>query len=123
MQVNHLDVKTAFLHRDLDQELYMELPEELRLINEVLQGLDFAYAYIDDVLIASDSENQHVSHLQQLLGRLRDYGLTINETKCTFGQPSVKFLGFIITNARISPDPQRVQAIKDIPIPDTVGKL
>ncbi|UYV81363.1 hypothetical protein LAZ67_20000943 [Cordylochernes scorpioides] len=76
-----------------------------RLINEVLQGLDFAYAYIDDVLIASDSENQHVSHLQQLFGRLRDYGLTINETKCTFGQPSVKFLGFIITNAGISPDP------------------
>ncbi|UYV67975.1 hypothetical protein LAZ67_5002684 [Cordylochernes scorpioides] len=82
-----------------------------RLINEVLQGLDFAYAYIDDVLIASDSENQHVSHLQQLFGRLRDYGLTINETKCTFGQPSVKLLGFIITNAGISPDPQRVQAI------------
>ncbi|UYV63704.1 hypothetical protein LAZ67_2005371 [Cordylochernes scorpioides] len=94
-----------------------------RLINEVLQGLDFAYAYIDDVLIASDSENQHVSHLQQLFGHLRDYGLTINETKCTFGQPSVKFLGFIITNAGISPDPQRVQAIKDTPIPDTVGKL
>ncbi|UYV85170.1 hypothetical protein LAZ67_X004800 [Cordylochernes scorpioides] len=94
-----------------------------RLINEVLQGLDFAYAYIDDVLIASDSENQHVSHLQQLFGRLRDYSLTINKTKCTLGQPSVKFLGFIITNAGISPDPQRVQAIKDIPIPDTVGKL
>ncbi|UYV66857.1 hypothetical protein LAZ67_4003114 [Cordylochernes scorpioides] len=94
-----------------------------RLINEVLKGLDFAYAFIDDVLIASDSENQHVSHLQQLFGRLRDYGLTINETKCTFGQPSVKFLGFIITNTGISPDPQRVQAIKDIPIPDTVGKL
>ncbi|UYV75788.1 hypothetical protein LAZ67_13001363 [Cordylochernes scorpioides] len=94
-----------------------------RLFNEVLQGLDFAYAYIDDVLFASDSENQHVSHLQQLFGRLRDYGLTIKETKCTFGQPSVKFLGFIITNAGISPDPQRVQAIKDIPIPDTVGKL
>ncbi|UYV80713.1 hypothetical protein LAZ67_19001520 [Cordylochernes scorpioides] len=84
---------------------------------------NFAYAYIDDVLIASDLENQHVSHLQQLFGRLRDYGLTINETKCTFGQPSVKFLGFIITNAGISLDPQRVQAIKDIPIPDTVGKL
>ncbi|UYV69028.1 hypothetical protein LAZ67_6002107 [Cordylochernes scorpioides] len=78
-----------------------------RLINEEFQGLDFAYAYIDDVLIASDSENQHVSHLQQLFGRLQDYGLTINETKCTFGQPSVKFLGFIITNAGISPDPQR----------------
>ncbi|UYV75795.1 hypothetical protein LAZ67_13001374 [Cordylochernes scorpioides] len=45
----------------------------------VLQGLDFAYAYIDDVLIASDSENQHVSHLQQLFGRLRDYGLTIKK--------------------------------------------
>ncbi|UYV81606.1 hypothetical protein LAZ67_20001679 [Cordylochernes scorpioides] len=76
-----------------------------RLINEVLQGLDFAYAYIDDVLIASDSENQHVSHLQQLFGRLRDYGLTITETKCTFSQTSVKFLGFIITNAGILPDP------------------
>ncbi|UYV79706.1 K02A2.6-like [Cordylochernes scorpioides] len=68
-------------------------------------------------------KNQHVSHLQQLFGRLRDYGLTINETKCTFGQTSVKFLGFIITNVGILPDPQRVQAIKDIPISDTVRKL
>ncbi|UYV77155.1 hypothetical protein LAZ67_14003460 [Cordylochernes scorpioides] len=92
-------------------------------INKVPQRLDFAYAYIDDILIASDSDNQHVSHLQQLSGRLRDYGLTINKTKCIFGQTSVKFLGFIITNAGILLDPQRVQAIKDIPIPDTVGKL
>ncbi|UYV84715.1 hypothetical protein LAZ67_X003181 [Cordylochernes scorpioides] len=84
-----------------------------RLINGVLQGLDFAYAYIDDVLIASDSENQHVSHLQHVFGRLRDYGLTINETKCTFGQTSVKFLGFIITNTGILPDAQRVQVIED----------
>ncbi|UYV78910.1 hypothetical protein LAZ67_17000240 [Cordylochernes scorpioides] len=64
-----------------------------------------------------------VPNIMDFASHLHDYGLTINETKCTFGQPSVKFLGFIITNAGISPDPQRVQAIKDIPIPDTVGKL
>ncbi|UYV63103.1 transposition, partial [Cordylochernes scorpioides] len=44
-------------------------------------------------------------------------------TKKETQELAVKFLGFIITNAGISPDPQRVQAIKDIPIPDTVGKL
>ncbi|UYV77439.1 hypothetical protein LAZ67_15001025 [Cordylochernes scorpioides] len=77
-------------------------------------GLNFTYA--DKVLIAYNTEEQH------LLGCLREYNLTINETKYTLGQTWVKFLGFVITNAGNWLDLQRVQAIKDIPIPDTLGK-
>ncbi|UYV77438.1 hypothetical protein LAZ67_15001024 [Cordylochernes scorpioides] len=67
--------------------------------------------------MAYNTEEQH------LLGCLREYNLTINETKYTLGQTWVKFLGFVITNAGNWLDFQRVQAIKDIPILDTLGKL
>jgi len=53
-----------------------------RFINEVLQELDFRYAYIDDILVASNSEEQHEAHLRQLFTRLTEYGVRINPSKC-----------------------------------------
>jgi len=56
-----------------------------RFIDEVLQGLEFCYAYIDDILIASISEEEHLRHLTILFERLRKYGVVINPAKCVFG--------------------------------------
>lgn len=58
-----------------------------RFLDQVLQGLDFAYAYIDDILVASASEQEHLIHLQTVLERLDQYGVIINPTKCVFGAP------------------------------------
>lgn len=52
-----------------------------RFINEVLHGLDFCYAYIDDILVASATKEQHESHLKQLFIRLNEYGVRINPAK------------------------------------------
>lgn len=49
-----------------------------RFVDEVTHGLEFAYAYIDDIIIASKTENQHEEHLRILFGRLKAYGLKIN---------------------------------------------
>jgi hypothetical protein len=68
-----------------------------RFMDEVLAGLDFAFCYLDDILIASCSEDEHLQHLQQVLQRLQQYGLVLNMEKCELGRQQVDFLGHRIT--------------------------
>ncbi|XP_044745200.1 uncharacterized protein LOC123307062 [Coccinella septempunctata] len=56
-----------------------------RFIDEVLQGLDFCFSYIDDVLIASSSEEEHMEHLRIIFERFRNYSIVLNPAKCIFG--------------------------------------
>ena len=56
-----------------------------RFIDEVLRGLPFVYAYIDDILVASETMEKHEQHLQILFTRLSRYGVIINPAKCQFG--------------------------------------
>ena len=64
-----------------------------RFIDEVTRGLDFCYAYIDDLLIASPDADLHAQHLRLLLTRLNEYGVVINPAKSQFGVNSLEFLG------------------------------
>lgn len=66
-------------------------------IDKVLQGLDFCYAYSDDILVASTNEEEHLQHLKQLFDRLKQYNVVINPQKCTFATNEIKFFGYILT--------------------------
>lgn len=94
-----------------------------RFINEVLHGLEFCYAYIDDILVASKSKEEHEEHLKKLFQRLNDYGLVINPAKCVFGKKQVKFLGYLVAEAGTRPLPERVEAIQNFPKPTTVKQM
>lgn len=94
-----------------------------RYINEVLQGLDFTYAYIDDICIASESEQQHEEHLRIVFDRLKTYGLQINVAKCQFGQSEVKYLSHLVTGKGTTPLPERVEAIANSARPRTAKEL
>ena len=54
-----------------------------RFLDDVLQGLDFVFVYVDDILIASWSEEEHILHVQEVLRRLGEHGLVINAEKCS----------------------------------------
>ncbi|GFT48572.1 hypothetical protein TNCV_2783541 [Trichonephila clavipes] len=69
-----------------------------RFIDEVTCGLKSVYAFIDDILIASQNVQEHTTYLRALFERLDNYGLTIKPSKCTFGVNSLKFLGFQISS-------------------------
>ena len=56
--------------------------------------------------------------LEKLLERLQSYGLTLRLGKCVFGVPEVKWFGMIFGVQGMSPDPEKVQAIKDWPAPE-----
>ena len=67
-----------------------------RFTDYVLSDLEFCYAYIDDILIASKNHAEHEGHLQILLKRLQEFGLVINSGKSNFGASKIKFLGYIV---------------------------
>ena len=86
-----------------------------RFIDQVLQGLHFSYAYIDDLLIASHSSEEHKEHLRQVLERLQFHGLHINPAKCVFGASELEFLGHHVSSQGIRPLEQKVKAVRDFP--------
>lgn len=94
-----------------------------RFIDEVVRGLPFVYAYLDDLLIASANPEEHKQHLHQLFQRLDSYGIVINPSKCLFGVPSLDFLGHRVDSNGISPLPSKIEAIKQFPPPQSLTKL
>ena len=58
-----------------------------RLMNTVLEGLPFATSYIDDIIIWSDSPEEHAQHVQTVFDRLREHCLKLKLRKCEFFQP------------------------------------
>jgi hypothetical protein len=67
------------------------------LMNIVLQGQeDFSIAYLDDILIFSETAEEHLEHIQRVFDRLRQHGLKLKLKKCCFFQEQTEYLGFII---------------------------
>jgi len=88
----------------------------------MLRGLDYAFAYIDDVLIASHDESEHEQHVHAVLKRLQDFVMLINPAKCVFGVfavTSLTFLGHVINKDGCQPNPDRVDTIHRWPFPAT----
>lgn len=94
-----------------------------RFIDEVTRGLNGVYAFIDDILIASTTPEEHILHLTALFERLNHYGLTIKPSKCTLGASSLNFLGFRVSSQGLAPLPDRVEAINKFPKPETITQL
>lgn len=94
-----------------------------RFIDEVLRDLPFCYGYIDDILVYSETELQHIQHLRQLFQRLSDYGMLINSAKSEFGRSKITFLGHEVSAEGIQPLTDKVQALLTFPIPKTVKEM
>ena len=87
-----------------------------RMINHVLRDCwSFARAYLDDIIVFSRSWEEHLVHLHQVLRSLQAARLTINVTKCQFGRHEVYYLGHVIGEGAVKPDPQKLDAVKNYP--------
>ena len=94
-----------------------------RFIDEVLRGLPFCYAYLDDLLIASATADEHKEHLRQTFHRLKEYSILINPSKCEFGVSTLHFLGHQVDSNGIRPLQDKVSVIQDFAQPDTHSGL
>ena len=94
-----------------------------RLVNEVLSGLTFAFSYLDDILVYSPDMETHLEHLRKLFMELREADLKLKEVKCNFLKKHIQYLGHIILGKGITPMPEKLACIKDMPPPKTPKKV
>ena len=95
-----------------------------KLVQKVLLGLDkFTAAYLDDILIFSESWHEHICHIKEVLKRIRDAGLTIKATKCDFATAEVDYLGHTIGLGKVAPRNAKVLALQNFPRPNNRKQL
>nr|VZI00474.1 unnamed protein product [Spirometra erinaceieuropaei] len=94
-----------------------------RFGDRVLRGLPFVYAYIDDLLVATSTAEEHMEHLTTVFDRLKQFGVVLNPFKCVFGVPSLEFLGHLVDSQGIRPLPSKIAAIRDFPPPTSKRQL
>lgn len=83
----------------------------------------FLRVYVDDVIIISDSFQDHLWHLERVFCRLKECGLTLKLKKCSFFRTEIKFLGYILSPTGVKPSPDRVQGIKEYRVPRNIKEL
>jgi transposase InsO family protein len=92
------------------------------LINDTLKEFlgDFVVAYLDDILIYSDTLEQHIDHVRKVMKALQARDLPLKLSKCEFHKQRVAFLGYIISKQGLEPDPKKIEAIAEWPEPRNV---
>ncbi|GBN40142.1 Transposon Ty3-G Gag-Pol polyprotein [Araneus ventricosus] len=93
------------------------------LIDNVVRDLDFCIAYLDDIFIFSETEEQHRLDFDRVLLRLSDFGLLINFNKCVFGASKGHFLGYLVSKNCFQPLPEKVKAFLNFYLPKFVEQL
>ena len=93
------------------------------LMNKVLKGLKFAMTYLDDIIIFSQDETQHLEHLEIVFSHLREAGLKMKRSKCDFFKSEIHYLGHLISPEGISPLPNKLDSIKHMPVPNSAKEI
>ena len=93
------------------------------LMNKVLNGLKFAMMYLDDIIIFSKNESQHLEHLETVFSHLREAGLKMKRSKCDFFKSEIHYLGHLISPEGISPLPNKLDCIQHMPMPKNAKEI
>ena len=91
-----------------------------RLVDLLFYGPEFenkVFVYVDDIIIVSSTFEQHISLLLLVLNKLKLANLTINLKKSQFFREKLKYLGYVVDSKGLHADPEKVDAIKNYPIP------
>lgn len=76
--------------------------------------------YLDDVIVFSPTFDTHLERLSSILSLFRAAGLQLNSSKCRFGRRQVTILGHLVDSSGVRPDPDKVRAVLDFPVPTCV---
>lgn len=82
-----------------------------------------ALVFIDDIIVFSETLEEHESRLTHVLRQLKEYGLKLSPEKCKFFQTSVKYLGHIVSQHGVETDPGKIEALETWPRPTNLQQL
>ena len=94
-----------------------------RLMDKILGEIPHVFVYLDDILIASSSKEEHLQDLETVFKILEANGLVVNRKKCVLGESTIEFLGHICDAHGIKPLPCKVEAIRKVKPPTTIKEL
>ena len=97
-------------------------PATFQRLMDSLLG-DTVTVYLDDIIVFTETWEEHLTFLDEVFTRLRAAGLKASPNKCELGMEQLLYLGHIVTREGILPDPQNVQAILDATAPTDVLQL
>jgi len=92
-------------------------------MNRLFLDLPGVFVYVDDLLIASRSKDEHLRLLKEVLRRLNKVGLRLKLSKCNFLQEQIQFLGHRVSAKGVEPAQDRVQTLLDWPLPELAEDL
>ena len=122
-------ITTFITHRGLFR--YKRLPFGINSASEVFQhaianairGTEGVRNIADDIIVWGSTQQEHDMRLEQLIARLGECGLTVNNDKCRFDQTELWFYGLLLTSSGIKADPRKVDAIKHAKEPKDIKEL
>lgn len=96
-----------------------------RAMTIALAGLNYesCFIYLDDIIVFGKSLKEHNTNLVKVLQRLRQVNLKLNPQKCEFLRKEMLYLGHVISAAGISPDPEKVECVRQYPRPKSAEEV
>ena len=83
----------------------------------------FVLVYLDDILVFSESAQEHLQHVERVLQQLRKDQWKAKRKKCEFAKVEAKYLGHVVGGGRVQVDPAKTEAVATWPAPTTVREL
>ena len=94
------------------------------LINKVLMDCgEYAMGYLDDIIIFSKSEEEHLKHVESIFRRLEHFGLKMKREKCAFFKKHIQYLGHLISEEGFKPLPEKLESIRKMPAPKNAKEV
>lgn len=140
-----LDATSGFLQLELDEDSsflttfatpfgrwrFLRLPYGIssapevfhRTVNEIFADIEGVETYVDDLLVHAPTKAEHDTILRRVLERCKEVNLRLNLKKCVFEQDELKYLGHIIGQGVIKPDPSKIEAVVKMPHPESPEDL
>lgn len=93
------------------------------MLRTTLEGIDGARNISDDIIVYGRTQTEHDQHLEAVLRRLHDKGLTLNRNKCEFNKNRLEFFGYIFGQDGLSADPKKCETIKNTQPPTNISEV
>ncbi|GFT52156.1 retrovirus-related Pol polyprotein from transposon 17.6 [Trichonephila clavipes] len=96
-----------------------------RMVDNLLRHFKWTMClcYLDDIIVFSETFEDHLIRLRLVLKCLQEAGLKLNSKKCLFAAQEVKILGHLVSSNGVRPDPDKIKAVRNFPTPKNIHDI